>query len=224
MELRRTGDLYSNSLGESVDLEPDCLYPLLKSSDLANGTTDFTDRAMLVTQRMIGADTHCLSVSAPKTWDYLQRHADRLDRRASSIYQKRPRFSVFGVGEYSFSPWKVAISGLYKSLNFRVLGPVDGRPVVLDDTGNFIPCATREEAEFLAGLLNSPAAAEFFSAVIFWDAKRPVTVEILRKLDLLKLAEVFGKISEAEHYIQSSTHRKRTRASGAPVQTQALLF
>ena len=33
-----------------------------------------------------------------------------LDNRKSSIYNKRPRFSIFGIGDYSFSKWKVAIS------------------------------------------------------------------------------------------------------------------
>jgi hypothetical protein len=30
---------------------------------------------------------------------------------------------------------------------------------------------------------------EFFSASIFWDARRPITVELLRRLDLTALAK-----------------------------------
>ena len=91
---------------------------------------------------------------APRTWDYLQSHADRLDARASSIYRNRPRFSVFGVGPYSFAPWKVAISGFYKRLDFRCVGPVEDKPVVLDDTCYFLPCRTEHDARLLAELLN----------------------------------------------------------------------
>ncbi len=41
---------------------------------------------------------------APKTWKYLLSHGEALDGRRSSIYQNRPRFSVFGIGRYSLAP------------------------------------------------------------------------------------------------------------------------
>ena len=99
------GNLYRNGLGEVVELEPDCLYPMLKSSDLANGTCSDTPRRMLVTQRRLGQDTAWIRQEAPKTWACLIDHAVALERRASSIYENRPRFSMFGVGDYSFAPW-----------------------------------------------------------------------------------------------------------------------
>ncbi len=49
-----------------------------------------------------------------------------------SIYQNRPRFAVFGVGPYSFAPWKVVISGLCKVPNFVVVPPMNGRPFTVD--------------------------------------------------------------------------------------------
>ena len=67
--------------------------------------------------------------------------------------------------------------------------PSSGKPVVLDDTCYFIPCQTEEEAACIADMLNSEATQQFFSAFIFWDAKRPVTVELLQRLDLLALAK-----------------------------------
>jgi len=143
---------------------------------------------MLVPQRIVGEDTHQIRRSAPKTWQYLQRHAELLDKRASSVYRNRPPFSVFGVGEYSFALWKVAISGFYKKLDFRVVGPHEGKPVVLDDTCYFIACKTRTEAFFIAQLLNSHIARDFFRAFLFWDEKRPITAGLLKRLDLLALA------------------------------------
>ncbi len=74
---------------------------------------------MLITQHTTGADTSRIAQKAPHTWDYLQSYAHLLDRRASSIYRNRPRFSIFGVGPYSFAPWKVATFGFYKQLAFR---------------------------------------------------------------------------------------------------------
>ena len=188
MEFRKEINGYRNGQGELVDLEDDYLYPMFKSSDIANGLDRQPARWMLVPQRIVGEETHQIRRLAPKTWRYMQRHAQLLDGRASSVYRNRPRFSVFGVGEYSFALWKVAISGFYKKLDFRVVGPHEGKPVVLDDTCYFIACKTRTEAFFIAQLLNSHIARDFFRAFLFWDEKRPITAGLLKRLDLLALA------------------------------------
>jgi len=201
MEFRKDINGYRNGCGESVDLEDDYLYPMFKSSDVASGSDIQPTRWMLVPQRIIGEDTRQIRQLAPKTWQYLQRHAQLLDRRASSVYRNRPRFSVFGVGDYSFAHWKVAISGFYKKLDFKVVGPYGEKPVVLDDTCYFVACRTRKEAFFVAELLNSDIAKEFFSAFIFWDEKRPVTVEILKRLDLLALARELGIEKTLEQFL-----------------------
>jgi hypothetical protein len=191
MELRREGGKYRNGLGEMVRLEDACLFPMRKGSRLAGNGAD-ESRYMIVTQRKVGEDTAAIQETAPLTWAYLRAHAGVLAKRGSSIYRNRPPFSVFGVGDYTFAPWKVAISGFYKKLEFVVLGPVKGRPVVLDDTSYFLPCHSKDQAEYLATLLNSPTARSFYEAFIFWDGKRPITADLLRRLDLRKLAVELG--------------------------------
>ena len=205
MELRDVNGEYQNGLGETVSLESDYLYPMLKSSDIANSPEPSPSRLMIVPQSFIGEDTAQVRERAPKTWEYLESHADYLERRASSIYRNRPPFSVFGVGEYSFASWKVAISGFYKALRFRVVGRSGEKPIVLDDTCYFIACETREEAACIADMLNGDAAQEFFSAFVFWDAKRPVTVELLQRLDLLALAKEMGRERELEAFHKSAS-------------------
>ena len=193
MELRETGGQYRNGLGEAVILECDYLYPMRKSSDLAQPDETCPSRYMLVPQRFVGEATEPIEQRAPQTWQYLVSHAEYFARRASSIYRNRPPFSVFGVGEYSFAPWKVAVSGFYKSLRFNTVGPTSGKPVVFDDTCYFLPCESQAEAVAMADMLNSQVAWEFFSAFVFWDAKRPITVELLQRLDLFALARELGR-------------------------------
>jgi hypothetical protein len=188
MELSRAGKQLKNGFGEVVDLEYAYIFPMLKSSEITNGQSKEPTRWMLVTQRAVGADTSEISVAAPRTWAYLNRHGESLDCRASSIYRNRARFSVFGVGDYTFAPWKVCISGFYKKLQFAPVGPFQGKPVVLDDTSYFVCCDSEQEAHFITDLLNSRPAREFYSAFVFWDAKRPITVDILRRLDLSAVA------------------------------------
>ena len=192
-ELRRTPDGWRNRLDESVSVEADVVFALLKSSDVAHGRAPRTH--VLVPQRSMGESPLALQERAPKAWRYLLAHQEALAARGSAIYRGRPPFSIFGVGAYSFSPWKVAIAGLYKSLRFEKIAPLDGRPVLLDDTCYFLPCDTEADCDALIDLLRSQPATEFYSALTFWDAKRPITAKLLNQLDLAALAKGLGKRS-----------------------------
>jgi hypothetical protein len=209
MELRREGNLFRNGLGELADLEADYLYPMLKSSDVANGCKTEDIRWMIVTQKAVGQDTAYIEQNAQKTWAYLQSHADLLSKRGSSIYKKQAPFAIFGVGDYSFAPWKVAISGFYKKLNFRVVGPCHDKPTVMDDTSYFLPCQSEGAAEYLASILNSPTAKSFFGAFVFWDAKRPITADLLRRLDLKKLATDLGSTDRYHEFFGTAPKPSR---------------
>jgi len=193
MELSRAEDgTLENGLGERVELEPAIVFPLLKSSDVAKGRTR-ADRFMIVTQREIGEDTAGIAAAAPQTWQYLLDHAAQLDARGSVIYRGKPRFSVFGVGAYSYAPWKVAISGFYKALNFMKVGPVGDKPVVLDDTIYFLPGQSEEEVDFIMSLVQSQPYMELIGAMIFNDEKRPITADILKRVSLEKVAAALGR-------------------------------
>lgn len=189
MELeRRDNDAFVNGLGEHVVLEAEYVYPLLKSTDLAHGRCSAVRKWLLITQGRPGEDTSVIAARAPMTWAYLRAHGQQLDNRRSSIYRNRPRFSVFGVGPYTFQPWKVAISGLHKKLEFHVVGPVEARPVVFDDTCYHLAFETPETATLVAELLNDDGSRELLTSLIFWDAKRPITTDVLHRLDLSKVA------------------------------------
>jgi hypothetical protein len=150
---------------------------------------------LLVTQRRPGEDTSVIAARAPRTWEYLCAHGRQLDGRRSSIYRNRPRFSVFGVGPYTFSPWKVAISGLHKKLEFAVVGPIDQRPVVLDDTCYHVSFDSPDAATLVSELLNEEGCRALLTSLIFWDAKRPITTEVLQRLDLRPVAARYGLTS-----------------------------
>lgn len=200
MELEPVAGGYRNGLGETWSLEPDFVYPLLKSSDLANGRLA-PRRYVLLTQSRVSDDTGAIKTLAPATWDYLHVHGAAFDARGSSIYANRARFAVFGVGPYTFSPWKVAVSALYQELRFQAIGSLDERPVVVDDTCYFFPCESRDEAEFFAHLLNSEVAQRFLRSLIFFDSKRAITIDTLRRIDLLKLAARLGQRVQAAAYL-----------------------
>ena len=104
MELSLRQDSLINGFGKKVKIEEDYIYPLLKSSDLGNSR--ITPRKyVILTQKQISDDTFFLKDKSPKLWAYLEEYAAILDKRKSIIYKKRPRFSIFGIGNYSFAPW-----------------------------------------------------------------------------------------------------------------------
>ncbi len=189
MELwREEADTFRNKLDETVELEPDFLFPLLKCSDLANGRTE-PSRFVLVTQTRVGENTSEISIKAPRTWNYLDAHRKFFEARKSSIYSSRIPFALFGVGDYSFAPWKVAISGLHKIPRFVLVKPFQNKPVLFDDTCYFLPFENEVEARIVAEILNSKPCLRFLSSLLFEDSKRPITVELLQRLNIRAIAE-----------------------------------
>jgi len=180
----QVGGGWVNGLGEAVVVESDRVYPWFKATDLARGISPEPRRSILISQRSLGDDPRDLARTSPQLWAYLQNHAERFDARKSSIYRGRPPFSLFGVGPYSFSPYKVAISGLHKSFRFRAIGPIDGRPPLVDDTSYFLPCPSAEAACTIASALNGPEASDLLLALTFPDNKRPITQATLKRVDL----------------------------------------
>ncbi len=163
-----------NGLGEPVNVEPDRLYPLLKSTDLHRGRPPA--RSLLLPQHHPGEPPGALP---PRTRAYLEAHRSRLDARRSRIYSGGSPYAVFGVGPYSFSPWKLAVSGLHLPARFRLVGPARGRPVVFDDTC-YLATVPDEQAgrRALASLTEGPPA-EMLRAAVFPGDKRPITKALL---------------------------------------------
>ena len=200
MELERVKDaLFQNGFGRKYTLEDKYLYPLLKSSDLGNSRTNYCRKFVLITQKSVGEDTSIIQDDAPKTWQYLLEHEKYLNNRKSSVYKNKPLYSIFGVGSYSFKKWKIAISGLYKKLDFRLIKPIDGKSVIFDDTVNFLSFETEEEAKFIFGLITSNPSLEFLDSIIFWDEKRPIKIDILKRLSFKAIAKELGAL---ENYLQ----------------------
>jgi len=187
MELQLVNGIFVNGLKEIVDIETTYLYPLLKGSDVAQNRLEIINKYVLVTQKFIGESTENMRDIAPKTWQYLVNHVDYFGNRKSKIYQNQPDFSIFGVGSYTFSPFKIAISGLYKKLNFQLISPYQNQPVIFDDTVYFLSFDDLDTAQKTLQLLNSSLAMEFYSSLIFWDEKRPIKTRILNSLNLSEL-------------------------------------
>ena len=192
MELKISNSTYINDLNEIIDLEPDFIYPLIKSSDIKGEFISVVRKYVIVTQKSTNDDTGCIESNAPKTYEYLQKHSDKLDGRKSIIYKNRPRFCIFGVGDYSFMPYKVIISALYNSTTFSLVGRIEEKPVMLDDTCYFLGFEKQSYAMITQKILNSVEVQGFIKSISFPDAKRMINKDLLMRIDLYKAAKKIG--------------------------------
>ncbi|PAK50267.1 hypothetical protein [Priestia megaterium] len=188
MELKVSNeDTLENGLKEDIDVEDTLVYNLLKSSDLKKETIpNKTRKKVIITQQKVGQDTSYIKDESPKLWDYLVKHREFLDKRKSSIYKGKPAFSIFGIGDYSFAPYKVAIAGMYKKSNFSLVMPINNKPVMLDDTCYFLSFNKYLDAVFTLLILNSELVQKFLKSLVFVDTQRPYTKDTLMRIDILE--------------------------------------
>ena len=190
MELRKESDYFVNAQDEKIELENDLIYPFLKSSDLKNKEVTEVRKYTIIPQKKIGQETDYIKEFYPLTYQYLKANEGSFDKRKSSIYRGKPKFSIFGIGDYSFKPYKVAISGLYKTFAFTLVLPLNEKPVMLDDTCYFLGFDTPEEAIITHRLLNHVVTQKFLKSIVFLESKRAFTKDILMRINLLTLARL----------------------------------
>jgi hypothetical protein len=189
MELNKSNGHYTNGLNEEVTLEPDLVYGLLKSSDLKNTVVSQTRKYTIVTQKKVGQETQFIKDRYPKTYQYLIDHQTSFEARKSSIYINKPAFSIFGIGDYSFEPYKIAISGLYKTFHFTLVLQQNNKPMMLDDTCYMIGFDSIEFAAYAFILLNCEPTIRLLQSITFADAKRTFTKDVLMRIDMMALAK-----------------------------------
>ncbi|MGX8711701.1 MAG: methyltransferase [bacterium] len=193
MELRnRNGSSFENKKKEVIELEDVLVFPLMKSSSFKKPIiADEFDKFVIVTQKKARDDTSYIQEIAPKTWTYLNQNKELFDKRKSSIYKGAPDFSMFGVGDYSYAPYKVGISGFYKKPLFSLLFNRQNveHPIMLDDTSYFLSFNDYDMAYVCMLLFNSEKVQNFLFSISFQDAKRPYTKKVLQRLDIQKCIE-----------------------------------
>lgn len=192
LELTLYEDEYINGFGEKVQIEDDLIYPLLKSSDINNYKNNCFRKFIIVPQRRVGDNTSSLKYTHPLAYAYLSRHVSYFDKRKSSIYKGKDKFSIFGIGEYSFKPHKIVVSSLYKTVNFMLVSQFEGKPVMVDDTCYQLDFDSFEEAKCIYEILKSKEVQSLLQSLVFKDAKRVVTKSLLMRLDLSQLCQEKG--------------------------------
>ena len=201
MELTLKNGILQNGRRETVHIEDDIVFPLIKSSMFKEPVIHSFSKFVIVTQKKAREETFHLEKEVPKTWEYLNDNIELFENRRSSIYHGAPAFSMFGVGDYSYSKYKVGVSGFYKRPLFSVLYSDDKKPVMTDDTSYFICFDNYDMAYVAMLLLNSKKVQEFLTSIAFLDAKRPYTKKVLERIDFEKIVGSLSidELTETEH-------------------------
>ena len=208
MELTLRNGVLQNGQKEAVHIEDDIVFPLIKSSMFKAPIIHSFSKYVIVTQKKVREETEHLKNDVPKTWEYLNNNIKLFENRKSSIYNGAPPFSMFGVGDYSYSKYKVGVSGFYKQPLFSVLYSDDEKPVMIDDTSYFICFDNYDMAYVAMLLLNSDKVQKFLKSIAFLDAKRPYTKKVLERIDFHKIIKtlIIDELSKTEYKLKLSSY------------------
>lgn len=183
MELKiDNNNQYINGYKEKLDIENRRVFPLVKSSQMKQFIKKDYDRFVIVTQNKLKEDTNYIENESPKLWEYLNINKEKFEARKSSIYKNSPPFSMFGIGDYTWKPYKVAVSGFYKKPIFSLL--LSDKPVMLDDTSYYLGFDDYDYAYVVMLILNSEPVQLFLSNIANLNAKRPYTKKVLERISL----------------------------------------
>lgn len=204
LELTISDGAYKNGFGEIVEIEDDLIYPLLKSSDINNYNANKFRKFIIVPQKKVGEDTSQLKFSHPRAFSYLSKYETLFTNRKSSIYKGKDKFSIFGIGDYSFKPYKIVVSSLYKSPKFILLSPSAEKPVMVDDTCYQLGFNNLEDAKCALDALNCDKIQSLLQSLMFKDSKRVVTKTLLMRLNIERICKEKGMEIGSRRYDMES--------------------
>lgn len=150
-----------------VKIENDLIYPFLKPRNIKRWKTEGYVYGILPQKKHGENNESELRVKYPMTYKYLYHFRDNLKHRASKWFKIAgfPFYSIFGVGDYSFAPYKVVWCCMTYSPNFAVVSDVNDeyigkKKVMCDNTIGYFSVNNESEAYYLCGILNSKKVGE----------------------------------------------------------------
>ena len=149
-----------------VAMEDFFVFPLIKTKHLRKWKLKgyVYTLQMQDPKKRIGYDERWVKVNFSKTYGYLKGFEDVIKERNSKIIkqlmEKGPFYSIYGVGEYTFSPYKVVWNQMGSKLSACVISSVNDeflgeKKVLPEHVLAFVPTENENEAHFICAVLNS---------------------------------------------------------------------
>jgi len=153
-------------------IEPHLLYPLLRGRDVQRWLAESKLHVLVTHEEGKGLKAIPepeMEHTYPKTLAYLRanemllrqaglvrRYFTRKDSRGRVI-ETGPFYSMFNIGDYTFSDYKVVWREVSADFAPAVVGCSNGRPVIPDHTLTTLACGSESEAHFVCAVLGSTA-------------------------------------------------------------------
>lgn len=153
-------------------IEDELLYPLLRGRDVSRWAAVPSICVLMSQDPSIrrGISIDVMESKYPKSHSYFSRFEKFLRMRPSFRRYFRnsdPYWSMFNVGSYTFSKWKVVWREQASTFTAAVIGPQNGVPVVPDHKLMMVAIDSPAEAHYLCSVLNStPSRAAISSYAI----------------------------------------------------------
>ncbi|MEM2292063.1 MAG: N-6 DNA methylase [Nitrososphaerota archaeon] len=215
-------------------VEKDLVYPLIRGRDVkkwyCSGELGYI--LLPVDSNGITLSHSDLKVKYPKTWEYFSNFFKDLINRGGEPYKSKlepyrkkefeiaertapPFYWLFNV-KPSLAPYKVvwkriagAITGKAISFASAVLEPYRGRAVILNDSLILIPFDSKEEAYYVAGILNSSVSLLTIASYTYELRQETHITQYIRIPKFNKNEEKHIRIStlsEKAHILEKQIH------------------
>ena len=202
-------------------LEPDYIYPLIKP----NNTKRWHINGyyyMLLPQKKDGENNEShLRVKFNKTYSYLSRFKKELLSRKSKWFkgEGKPFYSIFGIGEYTFKPYKIVWCCMSYKPDFSVVSKVQDKlmgtkELIPDNTIGNISFDSKEEAHFVCSVLNSEKAELLFS-MRSSKSKWGISIDMVKKIPVPqydknnKTHKKLAELSQEAHILSQKGESKK---------------
>ncbi len=202
-----------------VVLESDLVYPLLRGRDVHRWKSTASAHIILTQEpkTRTGIPEATMKKRYPLTYQYLRRFEPILRKRPGYVKyfdpHQDPFWTVYNVGEYSVSPYRVVFKELTDFFQCAVPESTD-KPAIADTKLRFIECDSIDEAYFLCGLLNSSPAVLYLYSTATWVQTADYQASDISRLRLPKFEKsktVHRSIMEASRKCHSATREGNTR-------------
>jgi hypothetical protein len=94
----------------------------------------------------------------PKTFSYLKRFENMLKKRAAFkryFREEAPFYSIFDIGDYTFSKYKVVWPWISKRVSAAVIGSLNGKVIIPEHNTSFVSFDSKLEAHYFCASFNS---------------------------------------------------------------------
>jgi hypothetical protein len=173
-------------------IEPDLVYPLLRGRDVQRWKAEPSVHIILAQdpEARAGIPEDEMKREYPKTYAYFKRFEGQLRQRSGYRRYFKPTdpfWSIYNVGTYTMSLWKVVFKELATFFQAVVLNPNEESDIIIPDIKTrFISCDSATEGFYLCALLNATPAVLVLYVTAQWVQTPDYQASDIQKLLLPK--------------------------------------